>query len=40
MYRSDDPKVFERIFKLLPSAPEEALQAELKKWQFIRFKKK
>ena len=40
MYRSDDPKVFERIFKLLPSAPEEALQAELKKWQFVRFKKK
>jgi deazaflavin-dependent oxidoreductase (nitroreductase family) len=39
MYRSDDPKVFERIFKLLPSAPEEELQAELRKWQFVRFKK-
>lgn len=40
MYRSDDPKVFERIFKLLPSAPEEELQAELRKWKFVRFKAK
>lgn len=40
MYRSDDPKVFERIFKILPTAPEEELQAELRKWKFVRFMKK
>lgn len=40
IYRSDDPKVFERIFKLLPSAPEEELQRELKKWKFVKFKVK
>lgn len=40
LYRNDDPKVFERIFKILPTAPEEELQRVLKNWQFIRFKRK
>jgi deazaflavin-dependent oxidoreductase (nitroreductase family) len=40
LYRNGDQQVFERIFKLPPSAPEETLQAELRKWQFVRFKRK
>jgi deazaflavin-dependent oxidoreductase (nitroreductase family) len=39
IYRQGDPKVFERIFKTSPNAPEEELQKILKNWKFIRFKK-
>jgi len=35
----DDANIFQRIFKVSVSAPEEELQRELKKWQFVRFQK-
>lgn len=36
----NDANVFQRIFKVVVTAPEEELQNELKKWQFIKFHKK
>ena len=39
LHRQGDPKIFERIFKIHPDASEEQLQAALKKWQFVRFKR-
>lgn len=36
----DDANIFQRIFKVSVTAPEEELQRELKKWQFVRFNKK
>jgi len=36
----DDANIFQRIFKVSVTAPEEELQKELKKWQFVRFVKK
>lgn len=36
----DDANIFQRIFKVSVTAPEEELQRELKKWQFVRFQKK
>ena len=40
IYRKGDAKIFERLFKVPPDAPEEELQKALKKWKFIRFQKK
>jgi deazaflavin-dependent oxidoreductase (nitroreductase family) len=36
----DDANIFQRIFKVSVTAPEEELQRELKKWQFVRFSKR
>lgn len=36
----DDANIFQRIFKVSVTAPEEELQKELKKWNFVRFVKK
>ena len=39
-YRTDDPKIFERLFRIPADSPEEELLKVLSKWKFIKFTKR
>jgi hypothetical protein len=39
-YRTDDPKIFERLFRIPAVSPEEELLRVLSKWKFIKFTKR